>query len=148
MEFNYTDSLVLVSIFNTGGASDGAALIDVIAFADYADHSILNFDEFASSLNKLAKAGIIEQRVGRLFTTDTYTSWQQSNLKKYKRIYIGKMIDRAKEYINSSFLEINFSANTGVQVSQDEYSKAVEIYLKRSHGLPMNLNSSHSKERK
>ena len=60
---HFNNALILFSIYETQKDNIGSDLRDIIAFSDYVNHSIMNFDEFYYSINYLIHNKFIKKKI-------------------------------------------------------------------------------------
>ena len=131
MEFDFNDAWILNSITNTEIENDGAQLIDIIAYCDYSNHSIITISEINNSLDKLVFVNIILIQNNKFsINNGNYKDWWKKYSEK-KRIYIFKAVEETLKFLNKSFPEIVYR-KSNLKVSESDYYLALEIYRQKA----------------
>ena len=131
MEFDFNDAWILNSITNTETENDGAQLIDIIAYCDYSNHSIITISEINNSLDKLVFVNIILIQNNKFsINNGNYKDWWKKYSEK-KRIYIFKAVEETLKFLNKSFPEIVYR-KSNLKVSESDYYLALEIYRQKA----------------
>ena len=131
MEFDFNDAWILNSITNTETENDGAQLIDIIAYCDYSNHSIITISEINNSLDKLFFVNIILIQNNKFsINNGNYKDWWKKYSEK-KRIYIFKAVEETLKFLNKSFPEIVYR-KSNLKVSESDYYLALEIYRQKA----------------
>ena len=106
---------------------EGAALADVIAFADYSNHAILMWNEFANGMPKLLASDLITVDNKKIKTTVAFTQWWDMKFKKLKRIDNQKSLNDVFEFLSDK--KSTFDNSFNFEFTEDEFKKAVNEYL-------------------
>ena len=126
---NYNNALLLYSIYNTQQNKNGTELKDIIAYSDYINHSIMNFEEFNKGINYLYKKGLVNVIDKRIFVDKKFVKWFKNEHKNNKRIYHLKEIEKIQKYLNIEKDKI-FTNSLKKNFTKTEYNKFVKEYLK------------------
>jgi len=89
MIFNSPDAWLLEAIKYADQKNKEASLIDVVATADYINHSIMTFSEFETGIKKLLAIGLIHEKENRFHTTRKLKLW-------WSKMYGAKRVDLIK----------------------------------------------------
>ncbi len=127
MEFTTTDAILLHAVYNPALTDSGTGLREIIAYHDYIDHSILTYEEFHTSIQKLLKAGLIKQVDQKIMSETLYKVWYAGCFKSGKRFTDQKILKEIKEYLNTSFSVIQ-QENVSINTTKEEFSKIVKEY--------------------
>lgn len=127
MTIRYSDALLIQSIFHTEKDNQGSRLPDMIAYADYVNHTIMTFDEFQQGLRKLIALGLLEENGGNLATTDKFEDWWNQQFAKKKRIQIHDELDQIKSYLEQSTQDID-ETGIEIQTTKSDFDQAVTDY--------------------
>lgn len=134
MKYNHVDAWILNSIVNSEKEDFGAELSDVIAYADYIDHSIITLSELNDSLVKLYLDGLIEALDNKnLIVNIIYKSWLNKKLEGKSKFSIYKIIEETEKFLINYKNEnsANDELKKIVLYQESEYNKAVQRYLSR-----------------
>ncbi|MEQ8714618.1 MAG: hypothetical protein RIC80_16475 [Cyclobacteriaceae bacterium] len=131
MTFNFSDSWLLTSIRNAEESEYGATLKDVIAYADYSNHAIMNWEELRDGLLKLISLGLVIENNHKLVTTKKFKEWWYENFNSKKRIYVHKQIELVQTYMNKAFSSFETEGEKkSIKLTEDDYQNALREYLK------------------
>lgn len=128
MEFSITHFLVIQSIFYSEKGEEGASLLDIIGYVDYANHAILTYQEFTESVESAKACGLVEISEGKLKTTDTFKNWKNGLPKK---LSIQKENLELQSYLNKNCKKGD-RVNGIPGFSVGEFNAVLEEYLKES----------------
>ena len=133
MEFNSSDILVLQSVFNCEGRDGSAAsLAGIISYADYIDHSVMTYDEFANGVQKLMAIRLVMQRGKKFATTKRFKDWWSEKFKDKKRVYADKERIEFKAYLNEVFGKTDaIKSKTVLKLDAETFDLEVKAYLAR-----------------
>lgn len=137
MTFNYTDAWLLQAILHSEG-QDGASLAYIVAYADYANHAVITYEEFSVSLSKLMLAGIVSFDKPFLRTSEAFKEWRAEKYKGKKRFGILKEIDVFEKYLNKTFAGMTEGAST-IEIAREQFQQAVEEYIKIANKIISSL---------
>ena len=130
MTFDFKDVWLLHSIYASEKPELGADLRDIIAYADYANHDILTYEELANSLPKLLSASLVVQLDKNLATTDIYKTWWTSKFEQKKSVYVLKALDEAKIFLNNTFETVKLPEIKIINIQQEDWNEAYADYSK------------------
>ena len=131
MTFTSTDARILYSIYQPKQKTEEVSFRDVISFSDYIDHSIPEYEELSSSLNRLAHAGVVEVASATVKATPAYKKWLTASFKNKKPVSVYKKMQEIEAYLNTSFASLLSTIEEKEIISKEEFEKAVNEYLKR-----------------
>jgi hypothetical protein len=127
MIFSYNDAWLLQAILHSEG-QEGASLINIVAYADYANHAVMTYEEFSGSLSRLMFAGIVLFDKPFLRTSEAFRAWRTEKYKGKKRFGILKEIDVFEKYLNKTFSGITQGASI-IEIAREQFQEAVEEYI-------------------
>lgn len=145
MTFEYSDAWLLGAIAFSENGNKGAALTEVIRAADYLNHAIPTYAEFASATEKLTNAGLIAAQNERLKTTDIFKQWWIKKYQKKSRINLVKAIEDIQKYLHNTHKTTDSQPpkkmtqfnETDFTRSINEYQEIASITLARLTGKKM-----------
>ncbi|MBC7861761.1 MAG: hypothetical protein IAF38_02230 [Bacteroidia bacterium] len=132
MNFQFSDTWLLHSILNTEKKDTGAEMKDIIAFADYTNHSIMEYEEFAGGIEKLLAAGLILPVGKNYSTSEEFKVWFKSKFNKKIRMNVQKEFTGIENYLNAHFPDGPsnvVSSDFRKQCSEEEFRKVISGYL-------------------
>lgn len=126
---NYDNALLLLSIYATG-QNNGSELINVIAFADYANHAIMTYDEFDNGVKYLIKNGLVKEKSKKLYIFDMFKDWVKS--KNKKRFYVLKEVEMIESYLNKLDEENNIDTYNDIEINinKTDFENSINEYVK------------------
>ena len=127
-KYNYTSALLLYSIFSTE-REGGAELKDIVAFADYVNHAIMNFNEFNFAIVYLLKLGLVEEIDKKLFVKDSFREWYNNKHKNNKRVYLLGIIEKIQKYLNDKMKDNILSKNVKTRITEFDFGNGVNEYI-------------------
>ncbi len=128
--FNYTDSWIANSIYIYRIKGLAFDLESLIGYGDYIDHSIVSYEEFKNSLEKLMRAGAVLEDGKEIYTTDRFNKTFADMPEVFKKKTIAQELVFIKEILNTFFINER-SPNIQLQLTEKEFSTAADAYLKR-----------------
>lgn len=130
MNFQFSDTWLLHSIFNTEKQDDGAAIKDIIAFSDYTNHSIMNYEEFISGVEKLISVGLVFPIAKNYKTSELFREWCSSKFNKKIRMNVAKEFNVIENYLSTNFSKTTpaIKANLSIKYSEKDYKKKIAEY--------------------
>ena len=133
MQFSFTDAWVLHAIHANEKPGSGAVLLDIIGYADYIDHAVMEYHELSGSLAKLLPLGLVVQTEHNLATTERYRTWWDITFAGKKRIDIQKALHKVKDYLNQTFATATLPETpVELNIQPQDFSRVLDIYLKRT----------------
>ena len=127
---HFNNALLLFSIYETQKDNKGSDLRDIIAFSDYVNHSILDFDEFYSSINYLIYNKFVKEKKNKYFVEKLFRDWF-SNEYKNKRIYVLKAVEKIEKYLKTFENGINEKCLT--KITEKYFNNKVNKYIEGSN---------------
>lgn len=130
MEFNSCDTCIVMCLRTWKAGDTVTGIRNIISFVDYIDHSVLTYPEFETATTKLLAAGAIAVKDSDPVCNDAYHMWWK---KKYGKKTVGtsKEIKETKEFLNTTFGEVEPLPKTTGFFSKGEFEAAVKLYLSR-----------------
>jgi hypothetical protein len=127
IEFN--DAWILTSISNMEG-TEGATLVNIIAYADYSNHAVVTFEELEQAISRLSVIGLLKSENSKFKTNTEFKDWWKSKYKENNRISVHKQIYEVENYLNR-FLNTNegLFEQESIKLDQRKYDQAIEEYL-------------------
>ena len=136
MTFEYTDAWLLEAIKFSENDEQGATLTAIIQAADYINHAILTYKEFASGTEKLKSIGLVREKNKRLQTTETFNEWWIKKYGEGKKLAVLKVMEEIETYLNETFGTIDVHpTEQESELTIEEFKKATTDYLKRAQGI-------------
>ena len=124
---HFNNALILFSIYETQKDNIGSDLRDIIAFSDYVNHSIMNFDEFYYSINYLIHNKFIKEKNKKYFVEKYFIEWFLNKYQKNKRIYVFKTVEEIEKYLKTSKNEIYEKCLT--KITKKYFDSKVKEYI-------------------
>lgn len=132
LEITSSDAWVIQSVFRSEEADSGAELTRIIAFADYVNHGIPSFHEFESGIRKGICLRVLEEKEGKLFTTQPFKEWAALYHSGRRQVVMLQEMEAIREYLQQLAKEVTFSSrDRNIEISEEEYNQAVRSYLKK-----------------
>ncbi len=128
MKFGYYDSCLFLSICMAD--EGGADLKGMIAFIDYADHSIINWKELRSGLVRLKVIGAVNETDKKVFLAKPFKAWWQKVFRNSQRKTISKQVEEITEYLNTTYSTIGASR----RISRTKFTEAAFIKALKEYG--------------
>jgi hypothetical protein len=128
MIFGSYDAWLLVAIKYAEQNNKGASLIDVVATADYINHSVMTFSEFETGIKKFLAIGLIQEKENRLHTTRKLKLWW-SKMYGTKRVDLIKAMSDVEKYLNQRYAAFD-GPLTESSFTQEDFGKATTEYLR------------------
>lgn len=122
--FHHSDAWIFLSLNNVEG---GTPLEDLIAKADWINHSIPTVDEVEDAINRLSKAGLVSFDNTNLILTDS-----GKELCEYIHSKRGSMLTlwgKLEKHLNKCDFPILITE--GFKLKPEEYRKAYKKYHRR-----------------
>ena len=128
-KYNYYNALLLYSIFSSE-RDKGAELKNIIAYSDYINHAIMEYDEFKTGIRYLFQLNLIEEVDKKLFTNRLFKEWYSTTFKDKKRIYALKMIEDIQKYLNKTERNNEINKNIESKITEIDFENSIKEYLK------------------
>jgi translation elongation factor EF-G len=129
MKNNYNRALLLYSILETEN-DNGAELEELIAYADYINHSIMTYDEFNDGINFLLKYRLIKEINKRVLAEESFKEWFKNEYKNKKRIILLNAVTKIQKYFEKIEKENNINKDIRTKINKTDFENSVNEYMK------------------
>ena len=125
MKFGFYDSCILISICLSG--RKGACLKDIITYIDYADHSVITWQELKSGLHKLKRIGAIIEKKKSIYPTPKFISSWNKKIKNMKGHSVMDFIGEVNEYLDQTYAAFKIQPeNVPTEIKKEDYHFAIK----------------------
>ena len=131
MTIKFSDAWLIQSVLHAEKENEGAALPDLIAYADYVNHAVMTYEEFNEGLGKLKALNLVNEKGKALETTQEFKSWWDKEFASRKRIYVLKELELIESYLKklSDGIKLTDEDNKEVLISETDFQIAVDKYI-------------------
>ena len=131
MTIKFSDAWLIQSVMHAEKENEGAALTDLIAYADYVNHAVMTYEEFKEGLGKLKALNLVIEKGKALETTQEFKLWWDKEFASRKRIYVQKELEITESYLKklSEGIKLTDENNKEALISEKDFQIAVDKYL-------------------